>query len=404
MSVHSAAAVPLETPPPWWRFRSWPGRLFDVGVVLALLALGAAIVITSTNAIPRFSAVRIPTYVVLMLSLASLLIRRRYPLLTIGIIAAGVFTEAIIRPAFVFEPLVMVAVYVAASRLPWRSALAIGVGLFALFLVAGGLVDGSESPSKTVTSLVALGAAFAVGVYVSTRTAYVNSLHARAEQLVRERELLAAQAVAEERVRIARELHDVVAHHLSLITIQAGALKARVGEGSPAADTADVIANTGHQAMDEMRRMLGVLRLGAQDGRADHAPQPGLRDIEQLVKQTRAAGLTVSLAVEGEARRLPPGVELSAYRIVQEALTNVLRHAGPAHCGVVVAYGLDRLELRITDDGRGSDATPPDGGHGLVGMRERVALFDGELHAGGVLGGGFAVRATLPLPHAEAAR
>lgn len=400
MSVHSAAAVPLDTPPPWWRFRRWPGRLFDVGVVLALLALGAAIVITSTSAIPRFSAVRIPTYIVLMLSLASLLIRRRYPLLTIGIIAAGVLTEAIIRPAFVFEPLVMVAVYVAASRLPWRNALAIGVGLFVLFLVAGGLVDGSESPSKTVTALVALGAAFAVGVYVSTRTEYVNSLQARAEQLVRERELLAGQAVAEERVRIARELHDVVAHHLSLITIQAGALRAQVGEGSAAAATADVIASTGHQAMDEMRRMLGVLRLGAQDGAADHAPQPGLRDIEQLVKQTRAAGVPVALTVEGEARPLPPGVELSAYRIVQEALTNVLRHAGPAHCTVVMAYGVESLELRITDDGRGSDAAPSDVGHGLVGMRERVALFGGELYAGRVPDGGFAVRATLPVPRA----
>lgn len=402
--MHSAAAVPVETPPPWWRFRSWPGRLFDVGVVLALLALGAAIVITSTAAIPRFSAVRIPTYLVLMLSLASLLIRRRYPLVTIGIIAAGVLAEAIIRPAFVFEPLVMVAVYVAASRLPWRNALVISGGFFLLFIVAGGLVDGSESPSKTVTALVALGAAFAAGVYVSTRTDYVDSLHARAEQLVRERELLSEQAVAEERVRIARELHDVVAHHLSLITIQAGALRTQVAADSPAAETAGVIATTGHQAMDEMRRMLGVLRLGASEAGADHTPQPGLRDIEQLVKQTRAAGVTVALTVEGDARRLPPGVELSAYRIVQEALTNVLRHAGPAHCTVVVAYGIDRLELRITDDGRGSNATPSEGGHGLVGMRERVALFGGELYAGGVPDGGFAVRATLPLPQASATR
>ena len=403
MSVQAATAMPLETPPPWWRFRSWPGRLFDVGVVFLLLALGAAIVITSTNAIPRFSAVRIPTYIVLMLSLASLLVRRRYPLVTIGIIAAGVFTEALIRPAFVFEPLVMVAVYVAASRLHWRTALAISGALFALFVVAGGLVDGSESPSKTVSSLVAFGAAFALGVYVSTRTDYVNSLQARAEQLVRERELLAGQAVAEERVRIARELHDVVAHHLSLITIQAGALRAQVGDGSPAATTAGVIATTGHQAMDEMRRMLGVLRLGAPEPGAEHTPQPGLRDIEQLVTQTRAAGVTVALTVEGEARRLPPGVELNAYRIVQEALTNVLRHAGPAHCAVLVAYGADTLELRVTDDGRGGDATPSNGGHGLVGMRERVALFAGQFYAGGVPGGGFAVRATLPLPAPDGA-
>lgn len=403
MSVQGAA-VPLETPPPWWRFRSWPGRLFDAGVVLALLALGAAIVITTTNTIPRFSEVRIPTYAVLMLSLASLLIRRRYPLVTIGIIAAGALAESALRPAFVFEPLVMVAVYIAASRLPWRTALPISIGLFALFVVASGVVDGAASPSKTVSALVALGAAFAVGVYVNTRTAYVGSLHARAEQLVRERELLAGQAVAEERVRIARELHDVVAHHLSLITIQAGALRAEVDAESPAAHTADVIATTGHQAMDEMRRMLGVLRLGAPAGGADHAPQPGLRDIEQLVKQARAAGVTVTLTIDGDPRPLAPGVELSGYRIVQEALTNVLRHAGPAQCTVLVTYGLDSLELRVTDDGRGADAAPHSNGHGLVGMRECAALFGGEFYAGGVPGGGFAVRAMLPLPHVDAPR
>ncbi|MGH7687956.1 MAG: sensor histidine kinase [Candidatus Dormibacteria bacterium] len=400
MSMH-AAAVSMEAPPPWWRFRRWPGRLFDVGVVVALLAVGAAIVITSTNAVPRLSDVRIPTYVAVMLSLASLLVRRRYPLVTIGVIAAAVLAESIVRPAFVFEPLVMVAVYIAASRLPWRTALTISVGLFVLFAVAGGVGDGSASASKAVTSLVALGAAFAVGVYVGTRTAYVKSLHARADQLIRERELLAGQAVAEERVRIARELHDVVAHHLSLITIQAGALRAQVDAESPAAHTAGVIATTGHQAMDEMRRMLGVLRLGAAEVGADHAPQPGLRDVEQLVGQTRAAGVTVTLTVEGEPRQLPPGVELSAYRIVQEALTNVLRHAGPARCMVLVSYGGDRLELRITDDGRGADAAPSNG-HGLVGMRERVALFGGEFHAGGVPGGGFAVRATLPVSRAGA--
>ena len=393
----------MEQRPAWWRFRRWPGRLFDVGVVLALLALGAAIVITTTNAVPRFSEVRIPTYAVLMLSLASLLVRRRYPLLTIGIIAAGVLAESIVRPAFVFEPLVMVAVYIAASRLRWQAALTISAGLFALFLIAGGVVDGGTSPSKSVTSLVAFGAAFAVGVYVRTRTAYVDSLQARAEQLERERELLAREAVAEERVRIARELHDVVAHHLSLITIQAGALSAQVDADSPAARTAGVIASTGHQAMEEMRRMLGVLRLGSADSASAHAPQPGMHEIAHLVEQTRAAGVDTTLRTDGEPRTLPPGVALSAYRIVQEALTNVLRHAGPARCTVAITYEHDRLELRITDTGRGAAANTANGGHGLVGMRERVAMLDGELYAAGVPGGGFAVRASLPLPNGAVA-
>ena len=398
-----SAAVPFDATPPWWRFRLWPGRLFDVCVVLALLALGAAIVITSTNAIPRFTAARLPTFVILMVSLAALLVRRRYTAVTLAVIAAGVLAEAIIRPAFVFEPLVMAAIYIAASRLPWRTALAASASLGVLFIVAGGVADGDPSPSRLVSSLVALGASFAVGVYVGTRAAYIQSLHVQSAQLIREQELLAGRAVAEERVRIARELHDVVAHHLSLITIQAGALHAQVDRDTAAARTAGVIAATGHQAMDEMRRMLGVLRLGTPDVGASHAPQPGMRDVDQLLEQMRAAGVATTLRIVGDRRPLPPGVDLSAYRIVQEALTNVLRHAGPARCTVVVTYGASSLELRVTDDGRGVAQDGTTHGHGLVGMRERVALFGGELFAGGVPGGGFAVRATLALPRVEPA-
>ncbi|MBV8196382.1 MAG: sensor histidine kinase [Candidatus Dormibacteraeota bacterium] len=385
----------------WWRFRQWPGRLFDVGVVVALLAVGAVIVVTSTNEIPRLSAARLPLYFVILVPLASLLVRRRHPLITIGVIAAGVVVAAVIRPPSVFEPLVMVAVYIAASRLGWRTSLVISALLYALITAATIATGEHSGPAAFVSVFVPIAGAYAVGVYIGTRTAYIDSLRARASQLQRERDLLAQQAVADERVRIARELHDVVAHHLSLITVQANALRTQVPRASPAATTADVIASTGHQAMEEMRRMLGVLRLGGASETPGRLPQPGIDDIDQLVSQTRTAGVETTLTVEGTRRPLPAAMELSAFRIVQEALTNVLRHAGPARCSVRLVYEDDALAIKVSDDGRG-DSTGTGGGHGLVGMRERAALFGGTVEAGPAPGGGFAVAATLPLGHRDA--
>ncbi len=157
------------------------------------------------------------------------------------------------------------------------------------------------------------------------------------------------------------------------------------------------MARTGREALGEMRHMLGVLRLEDGSDGGGRAPQPGVSDLGPLLEQTREAGLPVELRVEGAARPLSPGIDLSAYRIVQEALTNTLRHAGPTTARVLLRYRPDALEVRVSDSGRGAAAEPSGGGHGLVGMRERVALFGGELTAGPVPGGGFAVRAVLPL-------
>ena len=401
----TSSAAPFEPPRTGWlRFRDWPGRVFDLGVVLALLAVGAAIVLSTTNEIPRLSAIRTPWIIVVAVPLASLLVRRRYPLVTMGIIFAALIVEALLHSPIAVQPLVLVAVYTVASRLPWRTSLIISTATFAAYLAAEAFSFGELTFPHAITSLVALAAAYVVGAYVGTRVAYVNSLQARALQLDRERELLAQQAVGEERVRIARELHDVVAHHLSLITVQAGALQTQVGADSEAHATAEIISRTGRQAMDEMRRMLGVLRLGDGAEALGHAPQPRVSDIPSLVDETRAAGVAVTLHIDGEPRALPPGIDLSAYRIVQEALTNVLRHAGPARCTVRVTYAADAVELRITDDGRSAGGELNGAGHGLIGMRERVALFGGEFFAGPVAGGGFAVQAKLPLHRAFAAR
>jgi signal transduction histidine kinase len=217
----------------------------------------------------------------------------------------------------------------------------------------------------------------------------------RARIAERERDVAAREAVVEERARIARELHDVIAHHVSMIVVQAGAERRVLGEESGSTrEVLETVEQSGRSALTEMRRLLGMLREGENE---PLAPQPGLGDVPALVGQLRDAGLPVDLSIAGERRELPVGIELSAYRIVQEALTNALKHAGDAHATVNVRYGPDSLELEIVDDGAGSDARAPAGGHGLVGMRERVALYGGRFDARRGPSGGFAVRVVLPI-------
>jgi signal transduction histidine kinase len=211
----------------------------------------------------------------------------------------------------------------------------------------------------------------------------------------RERDLAAREAVVEERARIARELHDAIAHDVSLIVVQAGAerlaLDATAGSTTYVLQT---IERTGRGALTEMRRLVGMLR--SSEGES-LAPQPSLADLPRLVSQVREAGLPVELKVEGERRELPLGIELSAYRIVQEALTNALKHAGDARATVRVSYSPDQLELEVADDGVGGPARVAGGGHGLAGMRERVALYGGRLDAGRRPERGFTVRVVLPI-------
>jgi signal transduction histidine kinase len=214
----------------------------------------------------------------------------------------------------------------------------------------------------------------------------------RAQMAERERDLAAREAVVEERARIARELHDVIAHNVSMMVVQAGGER-RLAQGSTR-DVLETIEQIGRSALTEMRRLVGMLRT---EGDEPLAPQPGLDDVPRLVTQVREAGLPVELEIEGERRELPVGIELSAYRIVQEALTNALKHAGNAQARVRISYGADSLELEIVDDGAGPAAEASGAGHGLVGMRERVALYGGRLDARRRESGGFAVRALLPI-------
>ncbi|WP_223244309.1 sensor histidine kinase [Streptomyces sp. CBMA156] len=249
---------------------------------------------------------------------------------------------------------------------------------------------------------------WAWGRLTRVRRAYLTELEDRAARLERERDAQSKVAVAAERARIARELHDVVAHNVSVMIVQADGA-AYVLDNSPqqAKEALGTIASTGRQALVEMRRLLGVLRTS--DTKAEeYVPQPGVEELPELLEQVRTAGLDVDYATSGHPRELPRGVELTVYRIVQEALTNVRKHGGPdVHARVAVDFGERELAVLVEDDGRGSTdeqlATGgTDGlGHGLIGMRERVGMVSGSLDVGPRPGGGFRIRAVLPLKAAH---
>ncbi|GAA3468946.1 MULTISPECIES: sensor histidine kinase [Nonomuraea] len=252
--------------------------------------------------------------------------------------------------------------------------------------------------SHALTTLVGV-AVWGTGRSVRLRRAYLEELKDRAARLERARDADTRAARAEERSRIARELHDVVAHHVSVMTVQAAAAR-KVLTANPdlAGEALTAIEETGRMAMNEMRNIVGVLRTDSPSGPPERGPQPGLRDLPALVDQMREAGLPIELEVEG-ASAVPAGLDLAAYRLVQEGLTNSLRHAGPgARARVSVRQAPRELTLLVEDDGKGSSAEQADRtGHGLVGIRERVALYGGILRVGPRTGGGFEVRATFPL-------
>jgi signal transduction histidine kinase len=239
---------------------------------------------------------------------------------------------------------------------------------------------------------------WAGGRAMRNRLMLTRELAEKAARLEHQREERAAHAVADERARIARELHDVVAHSLTVMVIQAGAAR-RLVDRDPdrVVEVAGTIKHMGREALDEMRRLVGVMREAGEG--PELAPQPTVADIEALVQRARDAGLHVELTVEGGRRDLPPGVDLSAYRVVQEALTNTIKHANASSASVAVRYGEGELFVAVTDDGSGSGSTVdvPSGGHGLTGMGERVSLYGGELEAGERAGGGFEVRARFPV-------
>jgi len=346
-----------------------------------------------------------PTAVVVPLALAQTLpltFRRVRPVsvlaltLVCGIVFNVGFADSPTLPLGVVVSLYTVAVYCERS-VSMRAGLITAVALPVPILVAAGFAVDSALLPLGITA-----GAWMLGDNLRTRRAYLGELEAKAVRLEREREQEARRAVARERARIARELHDVISHNVSVMVVQAAAGgDVFDAEPSRARSALTSIEATGREALSELRRLLGVIRT---DDDADPAlaPQPGLERLAALLEQVRAAGLAVELTVEGARSPLPPGLDLAAYRIVQEALTNTLKHAEASQASVTVRYGATELMVDVIDDGHGAAANgAPGGGRGLVGMRERAALYDGSIRAGPRPDGGFAVSARFPLSHEE---
>ncbi|MEW1646295.1 MULTISPECIES: sensor histidine kinase [unclassified Streptomyces] len=342
-------------------------------------------------------------------------LRRRWPEKVLLLVAATGVVQLVldIEPVAADFAMLVIIYTVAATGARYASRCALASGLSAAPLAQiRWPQEGTSSAgliALTVFQTVPFALAWVLGDSMRTRRAYFAQLEERAARLEKEREAQAKVAVAAERARIARELHDVVAHNVSVMVVQADGA-AYVLDSSPdqAKKALETISSTGRQALAEMRRLLGVLRTGEHKEAGEYVPQPDVEQIDDLVEQCRTSGLPVDFKVEGTPRPLPSGVELTAYRIVQEALTNTRKHGGPnTGASVRLVYFDDGLGLLVEDDGKGAphelyEEGGVDGqGHGLIGMRERVGMVGGTLDAGPRPGGGFRISALLPLKPAH---
>ncbi|WP_314178298.1 sensor histidine kinase [Streptomyces winkii] len=357
-------------------------------------------------------------------------LRRKVPekmlVLATGTGVAQVVTHVDIGPS---NFAMLVIVFTVASRnIRWASRFALCGALLAPTIAALRWPNENQSPAGAILGDVFMTVTFVLawvlGDSLRTRRAYYAQLEERATRLEKEREAQTKIASAAERARIARELHDVVAHNVSVMVVQAdGAAYVLDSAPDQAKQALETISGTGRQALAEMRRLLGVLRTGegaavgavgggdgrsGRDGIGEYLPQPGVEQLSELIEQVRGAGLAVQFTVEGTPRPLPSSVELTAYRVVQEALTNTRKHGGPEVGATVrLRYDADELSLLAEDDGRGAErALYEDGGtdglgHGLIGMRERVGMVGGSLETGPRPGGGFRISAVLPLKAAH---
>ncbi|WP_411097814.1 sensor histidine kinase [Streptomyces sp. 020-2-3H-GM] len=381
----------------------------DVFWAVFLLGLSGMASISGMYDSTRERIIAIPVTLALSTVVA---LRRRVPekMLLLAILVGLVQLVAGVRPGIGNFAMLVITYTVATIGERWASRLALVCSLSAAALSQlrweaepGG--SWAQTVFVTIIMTVPFVLAWVLGDSLRTRRAYFDQLEERAARLEREREAQSKVAVAAERARIARELHDVVAHNVSVMVVQAdGAAYVMDAAPDQAKQALETISSTGRQALAEMRRLLGVLRTGDAPESGEYVPQPDVEQIEDLVEQVRQTGLEVDFKVEGTPRPLPSGVELTAYRVVQEALTNTRKHGGPdAGASVRLVYFDDGLGLLIEDDGRGAahelyeDGGADGAGHGMIGMRERVGMVGGTLDAGPRPGGGFRISALLPL-------
>jgi signal transduction histidine kinase len=372
-------------------------------VALALAVVGQIELWTGSSDGPRAAAV-----VAALVATMPLLLRRRFAFGAPAFLFAGLALVSLVSPAAVYGGTsftlfaLMLAFWAAGAqreRQPAVAGAAIGLAAVVVMLATGGrggvVRTGDAELSLFIWSLIAVG--LPLGAFALRAPAQrAAELQERADRLEHEREERTRAAVAAERARIARDLHDVIAHSVTVMTVQGGAARLLLdSDPARAREPLLVVEETGHQALADMRRLVGIVQDEPERAPA-LTPQPGLADLPALAEKLRRAGLPTNLVVHGEPETLTPGVELTAYRVVQEALTNALKHAGPATARVTVIYEPQALRLEISDDGPGT-SSQQDGGQGLVGMRERVALYGGRLEVGPRASGGFSVRARLPL-------
>ena len=403
------------------RLAAWatglPPRVQDFALAMALAVYNVA------SLIPETRQLQLPylAFVLVVLQVVPLAWRRRWPVAVF--VAVSIPRTIYDQLNISFDPLPLgsaIAYYTIMDRCPTRVRVVISV------LLIGGIIRSQTLPGHTepydfFVAVLQFAVAGTLGILSRTRRAYLQAVETRAEQAEAERERQVALAAAEERTRIARELHDVVAHHVSLMAVQSEAAAALLpGRPAEAGKAVDIIGQTAREALTELRRLLGVLRGPADvNGRAVKAPAPSISELDEVIGQVRQAGIAVNLRVEGTPGKLPPGVDLTAYRIVQEALTNTVKHSGAGEAVVTVSYEPGYVTVSVTDMGdadvrvtlghqaRGGPAGSSDGGgarpaasggFGLAGIAERVASCGGSLTVGPGDAGGFAVTARLPAP------
>jgi signal transduction histidine kinase len=378
-------------------------NVIDAMAALALTA-GALVDLVSQN-----SRELGPLAVVFsVLATGSVAWRRRSPvqavLVAVTALLALTFTESVAADRqLLFEPVAMAFDYYMLGRLldiEKRRRALIGCALFGFSgLLIDSLYPGGWSTASFVAgTLIFFGIPLVIGQFIRRRKLLIDTLEQTMQSLEIERELIAAEAAGEERGRIARELHDAIAHNLIVMVIQSsGARRKLMSDPSAAHDALNVVIHSGREAMEELRRIMGVAHRS--DDGLDVAA-PGLSQVDNLLLRTRAAGIPAQLRIEGDPCTLSPGLDLAAYRVIQEAITNVIKHAGPASVLIRLRFQAGWLELEITDSGVGpgnGNLSCSESRHGLIGMRERIALFGGELWTGPAEGGGFVVRARMPV-------
>ncbi|SDT69141.1 Signal transduction histidine kinase [Streptomyces sp. TLI_053] len=367
-----------------------------VAVGAGLLDLVAYLLFSQVNSSVGIS---VPGFLVLLLSGLPLLARRRYPAQALAAVLVMETLVNVLAPmGSRFGAVITVAVYTVARHCSGRVTAVAGVVTAVTTMLSQGHF-GVPSGEQFIAATASTALVTAGGLAISRWQ----------REVAANRQLLADRAVAEERRRIARELHDIVAHHITTMQLMAGGARANLNNPDVVRDALVTLESSGRLALREMRQLLNVLRAGDEPDAAPPSPQPGAEDLDRLVEESRRAGLPTDLVVDGPAQPLPPTVGLTVFRIVQEGLTNARKYAGPARATVRLGYRPDGITVEVRDDGTGPaspDAGPAAGergGYGLIGMRERVALHGGTLETGPRPEGGFAVLAELPLAADETA-